>query len=69
MAELVDALDLGSSTSRFGGSSPPSRTKYKIKLLMDNINHDFLQCKNCIRDVIFLYVIRVQELETAVPAF
>lgn len=27
VAKLVDALDLGSSVSRRGGSSPPSRTK------------------------------------------
>ncbi len=27
VAELVDALDLGSSGSHRGGSSPPSRTK------------------------------------------
>ena|GEM_PF-5574399 len=27
VAELVDALDLGSSTARCGGSSPPSRTQ------------------------------------------
>lgn len=26
VAELVDALDLGSSAARRGGSSPPSRT-------------------------------------------
>ena len=27
MAELADALDLGSSAARRGGSSPPSRTR------------------------------------------
>ena len=26
VAELADALDLGSSTARCGGSTPPSRT-------------------------------------------
>ena len=30
MAELVDALDLGSSTARCGGSSPSIRTKFTI---------------------------------------
>ncbi len=29
VAELVDALDLGSSGHSCGGSSPPSRTTYK----------------------------------------
>lgn len=32
MAELVDALDLGSSVLRRGGSSPPGRTRYMITL-------------------------------------
>lgn len=31
MAKLVDALDLGSSVERRGGSSPSIRTKTKIK--------------------------------------
>ena len=30
VAELVDALDLGSSAARHGGSSPFTRTKYGI---------------------------------------
>ena len=29
VAELVDALDLGSSAARHGGSSPSIRTNYK----------------------------------------
>jgi hypothetical protein len=33
MAELVDALDLGSSKKSCGGSSPPNRRKKKNKLL------------------------------------
>ncbi len=33
MAKLADALDLGSSAERFGGSSPPSRTIYKLNVL------------------------------------
>ena len=33
MAELVDALDLGSSGLIRGGSSPPSRTRKKFKRL------------------------------------
>lgn len=28
---LVDTLDLGSSAARFGGSSPPTRTKLRIE--------------------------------------
>ena len=28
VAKLVDALDLGSSAARHGGSSPSTRTKY-----------------------------------------
>ncbi len=31
MAELVDALDLGSSKKSCGGSSPPNRINKKIK--------------------------------------
>jgi hypothetical protein len=32
MAELADALDLGSSRETCGGSIPPSRIKRKISL-------------------------------------
>ncbi len=32
VAELVDALDLGSSAARRGGSSPSTRTKAKVLL-------------------------------------
>jgi trigger factor len=40
MAELADALDLGSSTARCGGSSPPFRTNYfyfKLKTVRLNL--------------------------------
>ena len=35
MAELVDALDLGSSGATRGGSTPPPRTSHTLKLIVD----------------------------------
>ena len=40
MAELADALDLGSSVNRRGGSSPSSRTKTSYP--KSDICHDLL---------------------------
>jgi hypothetical protein len=34
MAKLVDASDLGSDAARRGGSSPSTRTKIKLLLLV-----------------------------------
>ena len=45
MAELVDALDLGSNVSRRAGSSPVRRTKQKTMLFVnDNIVFLLLGC-------------------------
>ena len=38
MAELADALDLGSSSERSTGSIPASRTKLGILILIQSIN-------------------------------
>ena len=49
VAELVDALDLGSSAARRGGSSPSIRTKiftvYKTNL--NKIYHEYKKTKRC----------------------
>ncbi len=38
MAKLVDALDLGSSAARRGGSSPSTRTKVLAKQLLKKLD-------------------------------
>ena len=40
MAELVDALDLGSSAARHGGSNPPFRTKQCLIFLLNQALHN-----------------------------
>jgi hypothetical protein len=37
VAELVDALDLGSSAEGCGGSSPPFRTSKNMKINYDSL--------------------------------
>ena len=52
MAELVDALDLGSSKLSFGGSSPPNRNK---KLRSRFKNNLFSNVKNIEYFTVFPY--------------
>jgi hypothetical protein len=44
VAKLVDALDLGSSAARRGGSSPSTRTTFQKSVLL--LVHFFLFSKN-----------------------
>ena len=43
MAELVDALDLGSSDESCGGSSPSARTTRRSRLRKNDWRIDFLK--------------------------
>ena len=54
MAELVDALDLGSSSLRSGGSSPFTRTIMRIKKLKPSffISNKIIVCYNYLRRVL-----------------
>ncbi len=47
VAELVDALDLGSSDESCGGSSPSARTKRSSSVCMTNSGEPFLWGKDC----------------------
>ena len=54
MAELVDALDLGSSRFSCGGSSPPNRS-YIYIFLLKYLRHIFLLPSRLLVETIILF--------------
>ena len=68
MAELVDALDLGSSAARRGGSSPPLSTNLFVfieGLVLDSVTMGEFRLKGLI--IVFVVALKEPVLEVFLP--